>query len=153
MREKQSGPLASQFGARVRLLRMERSLTQTKLEEQVGLRRGRVEAIERGLHASSIHELQRLANALQVNPFDLLNDPTTDAGDIVDMTRQWHPRTVRRFVALLQGQTGRVVHSRSSRPKLVTKHKRRPSRAPSVPSVAPLPLSSSSRPEKVFSDH
>jgi len=147
MPRKRQSLLASQVGARVRFLRMERGLSIRRLAERAAVPESFITAIERGEVVFSVVTLSRLAEGLKVLPLDLLNhDTTTEVGDIVDMTRTWKPRTIHHFVKLLQGLAGRTARSRSSRPSIRTKHKRAPlsprasTRSPSaVPAPPPPP--------------
>ena len=61
-----------EFGARVRSLRVERSLSQMALAERIGLHPTYVSGIERGLRNVSLINIHLLAEGLGVSPADLL---------------------------------------------------------------------------------
>jgi transcriptional regulator with XRE-family HTH domain len=63
------------FGARVRELRRAKGLTQEELAEASGLDRSYVGSLERGERNISLRNIHRLADALEVDPRELLRDP------------------------------------------------------------------------------
>ena len=63
--------LRSSFGRRVRYLRRLRVLTQEQLAETIGVSVNFLSSIERGINAPSFENLERLANALEVEVHEL----------------------------------------------------------------------------------
>ena len=68
------------FGQRLRMLRMERGLTQQELGERAGMDRTFVGLLERGQRGCNIERLESLASALGVQPADLLPDQRHERG-------------------------------------------------------------------------
>ena len=64
----------AQFGATVRRLRMEAGLTQEQLGERCKMDLSAVSRLERGQRNPRLDTLVRLARALDVPPFALLED-------------------------------------------------------------------------------
>ncbi len=64
--------IQSEFGIRVRALRVERDLSQSELAPLVGIHWGLLGRIETGKRATSLRTLYDLAIALDVAPADLL---------------------------------------------------------------------------------
>ena len=60
------------FGKEVRILRIERKLSQEKLSEMCDFHRNHVGRIERGERTITFDGILRLAHALQVRPDELL---------------------------------------------------------------------------------
>jgi transcriptional regulator with XRE-family HTH domain len=60
----------------VRRLRSERGLSQEALAEEVGLRQAQISEIESGANNITIDNLHRLAVALGVRPFELIDERT-----------------------------------------------------------------------------
>lgn len=63
-------------GARIRMIREIRSMSQKKLGEKIGLSRQMVAKYERGdiqYHLKALPNLQKIAKVLQVDLFDLLS--------------------------------------------------------------------------------
>ena len=82
-----SAALYSQIGKRVRELRQKKQLSQTRLAEIVGLKRTSITNIEKGRQKILVHTLWDLAEALSVNPKDLLpvdafETPNLDPGEM-----------------------------------------------------------------------
>jgi len=65
------------FGHRLAALRLERDLTQEQLAEASGFDRKTINRIENGRHSPSLDRVFVLADALQVEPFELFR-PTDD---------------------------------------------------------------------------
>lgn len=59
------------FGTNVRNYRLEKELSQEKLAELSGLHRTYISAIERAERSISLDNIQKIANALQIEPFKL----------------------------------------------------------------------------------
>ncbi len=66
-------PVATAFGERVRTARIAMGLSQEALAEAAGLHRTYVGSAERGLRNVSLHNILRLAKALDVRPGELLD--------------------------------------------------------------------------------
>lgn len=66
-------PVTAAFGARVRAARLAKGLSQEGLAEATGLHRTYVGTAERGLRNVSLHNILRLAKALDVAPGQLLD--------------------------------------------------------------------------------
>lgn len=81
---------AAKVGARIRFLRLERGLTGRKLAELAKCSASNVPLIELGRSAIQLNNLRKIARALQVEPFDLLNhDPeNNDIAYIIEKMRQ-----------------------------------------------------------------
>ena len=67
--------LVAVFGRNVQERRKELGLTQEDLEGLTGLRRSYISDMERGRRNPTIRALQRLAEALQVEPAELVRVP------------------------------------------------------------------------------
>lgn len=89
---------AACVGARIRFLRMERGLTGRKLAELAKCSASNIPLIELGRSSIQMNNLRKIARALQVEPFDLLNhDPESDdIGYIIEKMR--HDPATRRLV-------------------------------------------------------
>lgn len=86
----------SQVGARIRVLRFERGLSLRTLAAKTRYSVNRITQIELGQLMLTARMLRRLARALKVQPFDLLNhDPLLDdLGYVIEIMRQ-NPKMVR----------------------------------------------------------
>lgn len=62
----------TQFGERLRELRLERGFSQEKLGELAGLDRTYISSAERGRRNVTLKAIHKLADALGVSPADLL---------------------------------------------------------------------------------
>ncbi|VAX07880.1 hypothetical protein MNBD_GAMMA26-2356 [hydrothermal vent metagenome] len=65
--------LKTQFGRKLRLLRMQVDLTQEQLAEQVGLTIESISNIERGIFGPKFDNLEKIANALNVEVKELFD--------------------------------------------------------------------------------
>lgn len=65
--------LKGRFGRRLRAIRRQREMTQERLAEIVGVSTEFISLIERGVHAPSFDNIERLAEALQVDPADFFS--------------------------------------------------------------------------------
>jgi transcriptional regulator with XRE-family HTH domain len=94
----------AKVGARLRVLRYERGLSLRKLAELAGCSAGGVMQIELGRSAPTTRTLGKLAEALSVQPFDILNydSETDDLG--------WMMETMRR-----EPECVRIVRARTKR--------------------------------------
>lgn len=92
----------AQIGARVRVLRFERGLSIRALAELAGCSPHGVMQIELGHAAMTLGTIHKLALALRVEPFDILNHDTQtdDVGSLVETMRH-HPQLVRSIRAKL----------------------------------------------------
>ncbi len=81
---------AAQVGARIKFLRLERGLSGRKLAEIAKCSASNIPLIELGRSSIQLNNLRKIARALQVEPFDLLNhDPeNNDIGYIIEKMRQ-----------------------------------------------------------------
>jgi transcriptional regulator with XRE-family HTH domain len=81
---------AIRVGARIESLRLERGLSVRNLAQMVECSIGHLSLMESGLSSINVCTLQKIARALQVVPFDLLNHtPENDnIGYIVEKMRQ-----------------------------------------------------------------
>lgn len=86
----------AKVGARVRCLRFERGLSLRKLAELAGCSACGVMQIELGRSAPTTRTLGKLAEALSVQPFDILNydSETDDLGWMMETMRR-DPKCVR----------------------------------------------------------
>jgi transcriptional regulator with XRE-family HTH domain len=69
-------PLVAVFAANVRRLRLELNLSQEELAERAGVHRTYVGMIERSEKNCTIYNIERLAQALNVEPGTLLSKPS-----------------------------------------------------------------------------
>jgi transcriptional regulator with XRE-family HTH domain len=85
-----AGDIAARVGARIRFLRLERGLSVRKFAEIAKCCASNIAHIEMGRSSIQMHVLRKIARALRVEPFDLLNhDPENDdIGYIVEKMRQ-----------------------------------------------------------------
>jgi transcriptional regulator with XRE-family HTH domain len=65
------------LGKRIRLLRVDRELSQEQLARAAGMSRNFVSSIERGAHGVDVVRLVRLASALDVDISVLVSDPSS----------------------------------------------------------------------------
>jgi transcriptional regulator with XRE-family HTH domain len=61
------------IGDRIRALRQAQDLSQGRLAQALGIPSTNVSAIERGVRGVSVHQLVKLAKALDVSPGEILN--------------------------------------------------------------------------------
>lgn len=87
-----------QIGARVRFLRYERGLSMQELAERAGCSASCIMQFELGRTAMNTTTMRKLAHALHVRPFDILNldTQTDDIGWFVETMR--HDANVLSFV-------------------------------------------------------
>ena len=64
--------LAQQLGNNVRRLRLSRGLSQEKLALEIDMKRSYLSDLERGKRNPSIRALERIATALEAEPWQLL---------------------------------------------------------------------------------
>ncbi|WP_293682230.1 helix-turn-helix transcriptional regulator [uncultured Phenylobacterium sp.] len=74
------GRLGQVFGRNVRRLRQDRGLSQEALADAVGLAVTYVGQIERGRRNPTLNVVERFAEALTVDPLDLLEAPAAEDG-------------------------------------------------------------------------
>jgi len=88
----------AQIGARVQFLRFERGLSMRELADLAGCSPVGIMQIEHGRAAMTLGTMRKLARALNVQPFDLLNHDThtSDVGWFVETMRH-DPKLVRRM--------------------------------------------------------
>jgi transcriptional regulator with XRE-family HTH domain len=67
--------LPIRVGANVRTLRQIRKLSQEQLADRAGIHRTQLAAVERGRRNLTLKSLERLADALDVEPAELLKEP------------------------------------------------------------------------------
>jgi len=81
--------LMTQIGARIRFIRLESGLTLRKLAQKAKSSSDRIMLIELGRSAISSQMLRKIAHALNVRPFDLLNLDTQndDLGYLAEKMR------------------------------------------------------------------
>jgi len=81
--------IVAQIGARVRVLRFERGLSMLDLAKMAGCSPDGLMQIELGRSAMTIKTMRKLAHALKVKPFDILNHDTQtdDVGYILERIR------------------------------------------------------------------
>lgn len=66
-------PITAEFGGRLRLHRQKRGWSQEALAERAGLHYSYVSQVERGERNLSLHNIVRLACALEIDPGRLLD--------------------------------------------------------------------------------
>jgi transcriptional regulator with XRE-family HTH domain len=79
----------SQFGKRVKRLRVKNHLTQEALSKRLNLSRASIANIELGRQKILLHQLFAVANALKTDPWDLLPMPS-DQEDVAVQLRVGH---------------------------------------------------------------
>lgn len=81
---------AACVGVRIRFLRMERGLTGRTLAELAKCSASNIPLIELGRSSIQLNNLRKIARALRVEPFDLLNHnpENNDIGYIIEKMRQ-----------------------------------------------------------------
>ena len=67
------------FGERLTQLRRRRGLTQAQLARLAGLTQQGICLLEQGKRRPLLETCQKLANALEVDPVELLKEPTANA--------------------------------------------------------------------------
>ena len=72
-------PETTEFGQRLRARREALGITQEKLAERAGLHTTYVSSVERGERNVSLHNILRLASAVEVDPGDLVRGLTSEA--------------------------------------------------------------------------
>lgn len=105
----------SQIGARIRFLRLERGLPLWKLAKLAQSRADSIMNIELGRSAINLQSIYKLARALNVQPFDLLNHDhdTSDVGWLVETMR--HDANVLTFVRATLAPRRRARAARAAR--------------------------------------
>ena len=105
----------SQIGARIRFLRLERGLPLWKLAKLAQSRADSIMNIELGRSAINLQSIYKLARALNVQPFDLLNHDTqtNDLGWLVETMR--HDARVLAFVRATVEPRRRARSARAAR--------------------------------------
>lgn len=104
-RRKVGSAFVTQVGARVRVLRYERGLTMDALAELSGCSVDGIRQIELGRSTMTIESARKLARALDVQPFDLLNyDPNTSDQTWFVETMRLHPNAVRPMLTKLRAR-------------------------------------------------
>jgi len=105
----------SQIGARIRFLRLERGLPLWKLAKLAQSRGESIMNIELGRSAINLQSIYKLARALNVQPFDLLNHDTqtSDLGWLVETMR--HDAQVLAFVRATVQPRRRTRSARAAR--------------------------------------
>lgn len=66
--------VCSKFGQKIRELRQSNDLSQEALADKANIHRTYIGGIERGERNPTLTTIHRLANALSVDPFELLKD-------------------------------------------------------------------------------
>jgi transcriptional regulator with XRE-family HTH domain len=84
-----------EVGARIRSLRMAQAMTQTALAEALSITQSNVSAIERGARSLTVHQVVKLAAALNVSTDEILRPGKHAKADAA-------PAADRRFVRRLQ---------------------------------------------------
>lgn len=117
----------AQIGARIRYLRLERGLTLWQFAEIAKMHADSITRIELGLSAITMRSLFRIAKALQVLPFDLLNldTDTSDLGCLLEMMRK-QPALVGfcrlfAFGAEFSQEVGKMLHKQYAENSLVVR--------------------------------
>ena len=105
----------AQIGARIRFLRLERGLPLWKLAKLAQSSADSIMHIELGRSAINLKTIDKLARALNVQPFDLLNHDTqtSDVGWLVETMR--HDSNVLAFVRATLAPRRRARAARAAR--------------------------------------
>lgn len=107
-----------QVGARIRVLRKEKGLSQEALGEKGGFHFSYIGQIERGEKNVALLNLAKIANALEVNLLQLfayveedmrLTESETDLQEIVAMLRTSNPQQIRIVKNVIQ----QIIHPES----------------------------------------
>jgi transcriptional regulator with XRE-family HTH domain len=85
-----AGDIAARVGARIESLRLERGFSLRKLAKMAECSISTVSFMESGLSSITVRTLQKIARALRVEPYDLLNHTpeNDDIGYIIEKMRQ-----------------------------------------------------------------
>ena len=104
----------AKIGARIRFLRFEQGLSMRKLAELAGCSAESILQFELGRTAMTTRTMRKLARALHVQPFDILNHDTQtdDVGYVVETMR--HDASVARVVLATHAR-GRRSRARTAR--------------------------------------
>jgi transcriptional regulator with XRE-family HTH domain len=101
---KRPDPLAAEIGARIKRLRTEKPFTFNAFVEEIGLGRGYVSELERGLVVPTITALARVGDALEVTVADLvISDSPRER--LFELTRELPDASVRELLARVQRAT------------------------------------------------
>ncbi len=84
------GTLEKAFGEVLQEIRRERGLSQEQLGFESGYHRTYVSLLERGKKSPSLNAIFRLANALKINPADVLLRVEDRVAEIPDRERREH---------------------------------------------------------------
>lgn len=101
--------LMAKIGARVQVLRLERGFSLRKLAQAADCSVDCIRQIEMGRSGFTTRILRRLAQGLNVEPFDILNHDTqtNDLGWVIEAIRR-DPESMRRVI---EGLKGKKSHS------------------------------------------
>jgi transcriptional regulator with XRE-family HTH domain len=101
-------PFASQVGARIRELRLERNMSLAELADISGLSKGHLSSVEHGLAAITIHTIARLATGFGVPPLYLLTFAKEDErAHAAELLRYLSAADVKKVRRQLQAQVGK----------------------------------------------
>ena len=79
MATRKSGPLDAMVGARIRMLRVNRGMSQTMLAERIGVTFQQVQKYERGANRVVASRLSRIASVLGVSVGELFESSRTES--------------------------------------------------------------------------
>ena len=86
-------PLAAQIGARIKQLRGEKNFSFDAFVEEIGMGRGYLSELERGLVVPSVTALARVADVLEVTTADLVLGASTRE-QLFEVTRELPSKSV-----------------------------------------------------------
>jgi transcriptional regulator with XRE-family HTH domain len=104
-RDRVVNDFAAQIAVRLRVLRFERGLSQRQLAELAGCSANSIVRFELGFTGMNARTMRKLARALRVEPFDILNHDThtSDLGWLVEAMR-----TDPKLVSFMLAKLGRA---------------------------------------------
>jgi len=110
----ESRDIAALVGARIESLRIERGLSIRELAQMAGCFTTRLSLMEYGLASCNVITLQKIARALRVRPFDLLNyaPENDDLGCIIETMRQDSAVFAKVKATVREGRRGRATARR-----------------------------------------
>jgi transcriptional regulator with XRE-family HTH domain len=82
MATRKSGPLDAMVGARIRMFRVDRGMSQTVLAERIGVTFQQVQKYERGASRVGASRLSQIASVLGISPGELFESPGRRSSDL-----------------------------------------------------------------------
>src|SRR5512140_1809857 len=101
----QPSSMAVRVGERVRDLRLEQGISLRDLSKRSGLAPNTISSLERGKTTAQLHTFARVADALEVELFDLFNVGHDEHAKFVEATRTMTPAELKRVLAVVSART------------------------------------------------